>query len=198
MGEFSKVLLWSTSCISPYSCLQSETKLQTSQSSCLIKNGITHGAHILSYIPDIPDVPSSPSSSEAVAAAVPSLSLSVMLSPALPSPPANCCGVPVDFYVECSLLRCIKPHCSRSRHLGMGNVGERGWCPEQGTQSRFMAWASSSEEIRRLQLLQSTHLAVRSHQKFRQDLQSEGRTLLFFFAIGQKKWTKYFGKRMQF
>lgn len=38
-------------------------KLQTSQSSCLIMNGIIHGAHVLSYVSDIPNVPSSPSSS---------------------------------------------------------------------------------------------------------------------------------------
>lgn len=39
-------------------------KLQTSQRSCLITNGIMHGAHILPIISDIPNMPSSPNSSQ--------------------------------------------------------------------------------------------------------------------------------------
>lgn len=95
---------------------------------------------------------------------------------------------------ECSLLRCIRPHCSRSGHLGMGNVGKRGWCPEQGTESRFIAWASSSEEIRRLWLLQSTHLAVRSHKNSAKTCSLRERPCSFSLLSGKRNGPNTLGK----
>lgn len=143
-------------------------KLQTFQSSWLIINGIIHGAHILSYISDIPNVPSSPNSSQR---------LWLLLSPAFLSVwcylQHSLLLLPIAvkylwiFMLRVFLAEVYQTPLPKVKTFGDGNVGKRGWCPEQGTESRFIAWASSSEEIRRLQLLQSTHLAVRSHKKFR-------------------------------
>lgn len=100
MGEFRKVLLWSTFCISPYSCLQSET--QTADFSEQLSDHKWNNAwctHPVLRLCRSKHAKQPQQLSGAVAAAVPSLPLIVELSPALPSPPANFCEISTNFYV---------------------------------------------------------------------------------------------------
>lgn len=133
MGEFRRVFLRSTFWISPYSCLQSEAyTVYFSEQLSDHKWNNTWCTHPVLRLWHSKRAKQPQQLSEAVAAAVPSLSLSVMLSPTLPSPPANFGEISMNFYVEAVPCWGVSDPTAE----GQGIWGWEMWGRDAGAQSK--------------------------------------------------------------